>query len=163
MVSYLYMFKIVDYVYICSREKATDLNELENEKIKCMLYLNPKTKNKNVLDDLTEIGIHHYTIKIEDEKDLDFKKYVDRIVKIIHHFVIKKLNVLIYCESGVRLSPIAVVCYILYKTYIVDKNVPTSFSIVPRLLRKIQKINKDIDYQNMDIQQLVTYEISLKK
>ena len=68
MVSYLYMFKIVDYVYICSREKATDLNELENEKIKCMLYLNPKTKNKNVLDDLTEIGIHHYTIKIEDEK-----------------------------------------------------------------------------------------------
>jgi len=167
MTPFLFMHKIVDYIFICDRQK-TNLNELEDENIKGMLYLYLNTNtNRSIstLNDYTEIGIHHYHIEIVDDKKLDFTPYIQRIVNIIRHFETKKLNILIYCDTGTRLSPIAVITYILYKIYVIDGFIPKNHPITPSLLKKVQEKNSDIDYHNMHnaIQQLVKYEIELKQ
>ena len=165
MASYLSMYKIIDYVYICDKQKAMDLDNLEEKNIKGMLYLNPSTKSQSVLDDYTEIKIHHYHISMKDNIKLDFSPFIQNIINIIKHFETKKLNILVYCDTGTRLAPIAVIFYILYKQYIIDGIIPKKNPITPMLLKSIQYINNDIDFHNIynAIQQLVLFEINLKK
>lgn len=160
------MYQIDKNLYICDKQKATDLEALEEENIKAMLYLNPITKPNSVLEDYTELDIHHYHLPIEDDEKLDFKPYCQNIVNIVQHFDLKNMKILIYCDTGTRLAPVAVIIYILYKYYIVNKLYPKNDSpITPSLLSMIQKKNSDIDYKSMYnvVQQLVVFEGDLKK
>jgi len=166
MASYLYMYKIDKNIYMCCKQKATDLETLEDEDIKGMLYLNPTTKSESVLEDYTELDIHHYHIPIEDNDKLDFKPFLERIVNIIQYFDLKDLKILVYCETGTRLAPVAIIVYILYKYYIVNKLYPKNNDLItPSLLRMIQKKNSEVDFQSMYniVQQLVIFEGDLKK
>ncbi len=154
---------------MCDRQKTMDFDSLETEGIKGMLYLNTKTKDESTLDDYTSSRIQHYHLPIdegeEDCKDVDFEPYYDRIVKIIKHFDINNSKILVYCATGVRLAPIAVIIYLLYKIHIIDESISIDEDAVVTLLKEMKNVNRDIDYHNLDktIQQLVLYEKKLKE
>jgi len=130
MVSSLIMHKIDKNIYMCDRQKATDLISLEEEDITGMLYLNTVTKSDVVLEDYTELKIYHFHIPIEDPMEisgynkLDFKPFFQRIVNIIKHFDLQNLKILVYCNTGSRLAPIAIIIYILYKYYVINRFTP---------------------------------------
>lgn len=166
------MYKIDGNIYMCDRQKATDLVSLEEENIKAMLYLNAITKSNSVLADYTELGIHHYHVPIDDPinisngNKLDFKPYYQQIVNIIQHFDLKNLKILIYCDTGIRLAPVAIIIYIIYKYHIINESISKNNApITPRLMSMIQRKNPDVEFKNMNlvVQQLVVYERDLRK
>lgn len=151
-------------VFMCDVQKATDYEELERLGIKGALYLHETPRPNTVLEEFTSSGIHHYHLLIDDEGK-NIKENFQRIVKIIDFFVSKGYNCLVYCNSGITLSPFAVIAYILYRYFIVNANKPKRGSPMSTLMmRKLQKINNDIDYSGMNnaIGDLVTYERELK-
>lgn len=165
MATYLIMYRITNNIYICDRQKATDLDSLVDNNIKGMLYLNIETKPDAILKEFTELKIQHYHLPIEDKKDIDFEPYFDRIVNIIKHFDTNDAHILVYCDTGVRLAPIAVIIYLLYKTYIINESFTEDVSIVSDLLLSIKNKIRDVDYYNLVkiTEQLINFENKLKE
>jgi len=168
----LTMYRITKNIYICETAKTSDLDSLETEKIKGMLYLSSKSKDESMLGDYAEMKIQHYHLPMEDSEedggnggDVDFSPYFDRIAKILKHFDDNNSKILVYCTTGARLAPIAVIIYLLYKIHIIDESIPKDEEAVVTLLKEMKQVNRDIDYHNLDktIQQLVLYEKRLKE
>lgn len=167
MVSNLIMYHVTPNIFICDRQKATDFETLDDNKIKGLLFLNYETKPDHVLNEYTKLGIQHYCLHVIDENGkINFGPYLDRIVKIIKHFDDKNARILIYCETGTRLSPIAVVAYIIYVHHMKKKDTDSTESILSSALAGLRKKIRtiDIDYNFNEIaQQLVQFENKIKE
>lgn len=167
MVSNLIMHRITPNIFICDRQKATDFIELEENGIKGLLYLNYETKPDHVLDEYTKLGIQHYCLPVVDEDDkVNFEPYLNRIVKIIKHFDENNARIVVYCETGARLSPIAIVAYIVYVHHMKKDNVNDNASVLSPVLSGIRKKirNMEIDKNFNDIsQQLLRFENQVKE
>lgn len=167
MVSYLPIYQITKNIFICDRQKSVDLTVLEEYKINGMLYMSSEVRPVNILEDYRELKIDHYHIPIIDDgsPDIDIEPHFNQIVRIIRHYDTNGGKILVYCDTGIRLSPVAVIVYLLYKVFMIYDRETSQEGVTLALINGVQGLNRDIDWHRMEkiVQQLVMYEITLRE
>ena len=168
---YTRLFKITSHIFMSDKQTTVDLEVMKRNNIRGLLYLNDNSistdveNNESFLNEFTKAHIQHYTINVTDEENIDFPKYFDRLNNIIKHFDTHNVNILVYCDTGTRLAPIAIASYLLYKFYVINNGSTNGDPAVITLLNTIKQHNPSIDYHNLNktIEQLTLQENRLRE